>query len=395
MIRNFDLTLTWTLKNRAWIDRCFHSLAGPMWRRESTAEADHLFRFVHDRTHSDPLFRRLPPGTEIRVAASAPNDLVVTVSHLRQDVHEILGAYEVANRTGASHAPYAATGTAGSGCRHAFLARRFAHLTIPRVEPLADNDVVRPELDRLRTVQEEQYERRGFVTAGEHVVFLQAGSDDVFPVDGRHFARDPLPGPRGAPGHAVAPARRTTARVPLKPLVSRLLEARPAWLTPELATSAAQLRLFVNIMQDMGSAATRVHLGDPGPGSVALPVYVPMTDAADGELAARLQWVTWFADTAEVRVRRRCGTCRRASTAACRVTRSTARTRPVLSVAGATSAAAPGTEVEPRPSRLWSCGRCPGARVEEETIFVCPACRGPVSPLDALHGCPTCGYTPG
>jgi hypothetical protein len=403
MTRTHDLVLVWNLDNRAWIDRCFRffSTGEPLWRRSGAGAPGCLFEFVHSGGHSDSLLRRLPPRTEVRVAAFASHDLVVTVSPVRGDVFEMLSAYEVANRIGASTAPPAATGIMGAQCRSAFLVRRLAHLTAADVEPFVDNDVVRPELNRVHAAQRQQYAGRGYATAADPVLFLEDDAEVVVPVDAAFFARDPQPRPRAVHGTPSAPARSRTTRTPAKPLLTRLLEARPPWLTSELAASATQLRMYVALLQDKGSAATKVHLGDPtqpGTECVALPVYVPMTDEADGELTARLQRVTWFAETAEVQLRRRCATCRRSSVAApsCRTTRSrTSRTRTVLSVAGRSTGGATGVPAGLRRGQVWSCGRCPGARFEEDTVFVCPPCGGVVSQLDAMDCCPHCGFVPG
>ena len=132
-------------------------------------------------------------------------------------------------------------------------------------------------------------------------------------------------------------------------------------------------------MQDKGSAATTVRLGDPTgpePDCVTLPVYVPMTDEVDGELVARLQRVERFAETAEVRLRRTCGTCRRSSVAApaCRTTRSRANPLPrtVVLAAGRSASAVAGLPAGSPRGQAWSCGRCPGERFEEETSSSAP-----------------------
>jgi hypothetical protein len=399
MTRTHDLVLVWTLKNRAWIDQSFQffSAAGALWRRVGGTEPGCLFQFVHSGGGADSLTRGLSPGAEVRVAAFASHDLVVTVSSVRRDVYEMLSAYEVANRIGVSNAPPAATGIDGAQSRSAFLVRRVAHLMDADVERFADNDVVRPELNRVHAAQK----RQGYATVGDPVLFFPDDPDGVFSVDAAFFARDPQPRPRAVHGALAGTSRGRTTRSPATPLVTRLLEARPAWLTGELAASATHLRLFVNLMQDMGSAATTVRLGDPTgpePDCVTLPVYVPMTDEVDGELVARLQRVERFAETAEVRLRRTCGTCKRSSVGApsCRTTRS--RTNPlprtVPSGAGRNASPVAGLPASSPRGHAWSCGRCPGERFEEETVFICPSCAGVVSELDAMEGCPHCGLVP-
>lgn len=416
MTRTHDLVLAWTMDNRAWIDQCFQFFSGgdALWRRVGGGpDPGCLFQFVHSGTGTDSLTRRLSPGTEIRVAAFASHDLVVTVSSVRRDVYEMLSAYEVANRIGVSQAPATGTGMAGAPCRSASLVRRVAHLTAADVEPFAENDVVRSELNRVCAAQEQQYAERGYAMVEDPVLFFPDDPDCVIPVDAGFFARDPQPRPRAVHGTSAGPpaappaarSRRCTTRTPAKPLLTRLLDARPAWLTSELAASATHLRLFVNLLQDKGSAATTVRLGHPAghptrpaAANVILPIYAPMTDEADSELAARLQRVVRFAEAAEVRLRRQCGTCRRSSVTApsCRTTRSrtTPLTRPVLSAVGpgAGVVASPPTGSPRGPA--WSCGRCPGARFTEETIFVCPSCAGFVSQLDAMDACPHCGLVP-
>ena len=398
MTRVHDLVLVWKPDDRAWLDHCFRffSTGEPLWRRSGAGTPDRLFEFVHSGGRSDALVRRLPAQTEVRVAAFASHDLVVTVSPVREDVFDMLSAYEVANRIGASAVPFRATGITGAQCRSAFLTRRLAHLTTADAEPFADNGVVRPELNRVCAVQRRQYEQHGYATAPDPVLFFEDDADVVISVDAAFFARDPQPRPRPVHGTPAAPPRGRTTRLPATPLVTRLLEARPPWLTGELAASATQLRRYVAILQDKGSAATRVHLGEPGTECVALPIYVPMTDEADAELTARLQRVTWFAEAAETRLRRRCGTCRRSAVTApsCRTTRSrTSLTRTVRSGAGPSAGA--GVPAGPQRRQAWSCGRCPGARFEEETVFVCPPCGGVVSQLDAMDCCPHCGFVPG
>lgn len=404
MTRSYDLVLVWTLKNRVWIDRCFQYFSGaePLWRRIGVTDPGCLFQFAHSGSDTDTLIRRLPPRTEVRVGASASGDLVVTVSPVRRNVYEMISAYEVANRIGASHAPFSATGIVGAQCRSAFLVRRLVHLTDVDVEPFADNDVVRPELNRVHAAQKQQYEQRGYAVAEDPVLFFPDDPDLVIPVDAGLFARDPQPGPRSFHGAPAGSSRGCVTRTPAPPLITRLLQARPAWLTSGVAASATHLRLFVNIMQDKGAAATNVRRGDParpGTGCVAMPIYVPMTGEADGELTARLQRVGWFAEAAQVRLRRRCGTCRRSSVTApsCRTTRSRATplTRTALSVAGRSGSAGAGAPAGAQRRQAWSCGRCPSARFEEDTIFVCPTCAGVVSQLDAMEGCPQCGFTPG
>jgi hypothetical protein len=406
MTRTHDLVLAWTMDDRARIDQCFQFFSGSdaLWRRVGVPEPGCLFQFVHSGTGTDSLTRRLSPGTEIRVTASASHDLVVTVSSVRRDVYEMLSAYEVANRIGVSHAPATGTGMAGAPCRSASLVRRVAHLTAADVETFADDDVVRPELNRVAAAQERQCAERGYAMVEDPVLFFPDDPDCVIPVDAGFFARDPEPRPRAAHGTAVR-SRRCTTRIPAKPLVTRLLDARPAWLTSELAASATHLRLFVNVLQDRRSAATTVRLGHPArhstrpeAGSVILPVYVPMTDEADSELAARLQRAVRFAETAEVALRRQCGTCRRSSVTApsCRTTRSRTNplTRPVLSAVGPGAGAVAGPPTGSPRGHAWSCGRCPGERFTEETIFVCPSCAGFVSQLDAMDSCPHCGLVP-
>ena len=403
MTRSYDLVLVWTMKDRAWIDRCFQDFSGaePLWRRAGATDPDCLFRFVHSGSDADTLVRRLPPRTEVRVAAFASGDLVVTVSPVRREVHEMISAYQMANRIGASHAHYSATGIVGAQCRSAFLVRRLVHLTDVDVEPFVDNDVVRPELNRVRSAQKQQYGRQGYAVADDPVLFFPDDPDLVIPVDAALFARDPQPRPRSFLATPAGPSRSCVARTPATPLLTRLLEARPTWLTSELAASATQLRLFVGVMQDKGSAATNVRLGDPArPGTdcVAMPIHVPMRGEADGELTARLQRVGWFAEVAQARVRRRCGTCRRSSVApsSCRTTRSRANppARTVLSLAGRSGGAVDGPSAGAQRRAAWSCGRCPGARFEEDTIFVCPTCEGVVTQLDAMDGCPRCGFVP-
>src|SRR4051812_30215050 len=167
MTRTHDLVLVWTLNDRAWIDRCHQFFSGmeALWRRAAVTEPGALFQFVHSGAGSDSLVRRLPPQTEVRVTAFASHDLVVAVSPVRRDVYEMLTAYEVANRIGASVAPFAATGIVGAQCRSAFVVRRVAHLTDADVEPFAENDVVRPELNRVHTLQGQQYAQQGYTTA--------------------------------------------------------------------------------------------------------------------------------------------------------------------------------------------------------------------------------------
>jgi hypothetical protein len=399
MTRTHDLVLVWTLKNRAWIDQSFQffSATGALWRRVGVTEPGCLFQFVHSGSGTDSLTRGLSPGSEIRVAAFASHDLVVTVSSIRRDVYEMLSAYEVANRIGVSNAPCAATGIVGAHCRSAFLVRRVAHLTDADVEPFANNEVVRPELNRVYAAQKQQ----GYAMLGDPVLFFPDDPDGVFPVDATFFTRDPQPRLRSVHRAFASTSRGRMTRSPAKPLLTRLLEARPAWLTSELAASARHLRMFVNLMRDKGSAATTVRLGDPTgpePDCVTLPIYVPMTDEVDGEIIARLQRVEWFAEMAKVLVRRTCSTCRHSSVAApaCRTTRSRANplTRTVVSAAGRTGSAVAGPPAGTPRGHVWSCGRCPGDRFEEETIFVCPSCAGVVSQLDAMEGCPHCGLVP-
>ena len=232
MTRTHDLVLVWTLKNRAWIDRCFQFFSGAeaLWRRAAVTEPGCLFQFVHSGSDADSLLRRLPPRTAVRVAVFASGDLVVTVSPVRRDVYEMLGAYEVANRIGASHAPYSATGIMGAQCRSAFLVRRLVHLTDVDVERFIDNDVVRPVLNRLHSVQRQQYERQGYANAGDPVLFFPDAPDLVNPVDADFFARDPQPRPRAFHHHGTSAgsSRGCVSRMPATPLVTRLLEARPA-----------------------------------------------------------------------------------------------------------------------------------------------------------------------
>jgi hypothetical protein len=403
MTRTHDLVLVWTLKNRAWIDRCHQFFAGmeALWRRAEVTEPGALFQFVHSGAGSDSLIRRLPPRTEVRVTAFASHDLVVAVSSIRRDVYEMLTAYEVANRIGASVAPFAATGIVGAHCRSAFVVRRVAHLTDADVEPFADNDVVRPELNRVHTLQRQQYAQQGYTTVADPVLFFPEDPLDVVPVDTEFFARDPRPRPRPVHGGFACTSRRGTTRAPAAPVVARLVEVRPAWLTGELAAAAIHLRRFVALMQDKGSAATTVRLGDPvrpGGGGVALPIYVPMTGEAEVELAARLQRVVRFGETAQVRLRRRCGSCRRSSATApsCRTTRSAAHppAHATLPVVGRSADLAAGPTAGSARGRVWSCGRCPSARVEEDRVFVCPPCGGLVSQVDAMECCPHCGHVP-